>query len=161
MLSLSLTIRPGKNLEWIKAGFRSFIRGATSRVMRKYASCCVPSQAKFRVRHDRDSTHTHVHPIGDGKGKEPSSVSRDKKKITTARTPTPVAFRGGDLGPSFRSNSQISHSSPGHKNKKKWPCLQSTTTLVGTRKITRASRARGGGLEELEQLGWLAGRGHE
>ena len=32
------TCSPGKNLEWINAGLRSFMRGATSLVMRKYAS---------------------------------------------------------------------------------------------------------------------------
>lgn len=67
-----LTIRPGKNLEWIKAGFRSFIRGATSRVMRKYASF----RAKYRGQSNPREKHTHSH-VGVDRGERPSSDSGD------------------------------------------------------------------------------------
>lgn len=45
------TCSPGKNLEWINAGFRSFMRGATSRVIRKYASC---QRASFKTTKTRE-----------------------------------------------------------------------------------------------------------
>lgn len=44
-----LTCNPGKNLECIKAGFFRPIRGATSRVIRKYASCTIGEPGRVHL----------------------------------------------------------------------------------------------------------------